>query len=169
MPIVLRSPGPEDGHAFLAAVERSRLMHQPWVDAPDSQGAYLDYLDKHSGDVNVARLAVHDNGEPIGCIHFNQIVRGRLCSAYLGYYGFVPYIGKGLMKRAMTMAIDEAFGPLDLHRLEANIQPGNVASIELVRSLGFRHEGFSPRYLFLDGQWRDHERFAITIEEWPKP
>ena len=69
------------------------------------------------------------------------------------------------MKRGLRLALREAFGPLGLHRVEANIQPANLASIALVRSLGFRKEGFSPNYLKIDGEWRDHERWAILREE----
>ena len=61
--------------------------------------------------------------------------------------------------------LDHAFGPLGLHRVEANIQPGNQPSIALARGSGFRLEGFSPRYLLIGGQWRDHERYAITADE----
>ena len=69
------------------------------------------------------------------------------------------------MREAMELVLDHAFGPLALHRIEANIQPGNAPSIALARGAGFRLEGFSPRYLLIGGRWRDHERYAITADE----
>jgi ribosomal-protein-alanine N-acetyltransferase len=69
------------------------------------------------------------------------------------------------MAEALAQVLDFAFGELGLHRLEANIQPGNARSIALVERLGFRKEGFSPRYLKIDGDWRDHERWAILAED----
>ena len=70
------------------------------------------------------------------------------------------------MKPALAAVIAISFDNLALHRLEANIQPSNIASIALVKSLGFRLEGYSPRYLKIAGAWQDHERYAITAEEW---
>ena len=69
------------------------------------------------------------------------------------------------MREGMELVLDLAFGRLGLHRIQANIQPGNEASIALVRGAGFRREGFSPRYLMIGGQWRDHEQWAITVED----
>jgi ribosomal-protein-alanine N-acetyltransferase len=69
------------------------------------------------------------------------------------------------MREALEQVLDHAFGSLGLHRIEANIQPQNTPSIALARGAGFRLEGFSPRYLLIGGQWRDHERYAITVDE----
>ena len=73
------------------------------------------------------------------------------------------------MREALEQVLDHCFGALGLHRIEANIQPANHASIALARSAGFRLEGFSPRYLLIGGQWRDHERYAITADDLAEP
>ena len=93
-------------------------------------------------------------------------MHGYFKSAYLGYYAFLPYAGSGLMREGLAQVINFAFHTLKLHRLEANIMPDNKRSRGLVSSLGFRKEGFSPRYLKVCGRWRDHERWAILADEW---
>ena len=95
----------------------------------------------------------------------SEIIRGALESAFLGYYGMAGLQGRGLMGDALSLVVAYAFGPLGLHRLEANIQPGNEPSRALARRLGFCLEGLSPRYLRINGEWRDHERWAILADE----
>jgi ribosomal-protein-alanine N-acetyltransferase len=163
----IRPASADDEAEFLAAVERSRTFHHPWVQAPKTQQAYQEYLSKH----NDARGAAHFIwlAEPralVGVVNLNEIVHGCFRSAYLGYYAFVPYAGRGLMKDGLAQVITHAFGTMKLHRLEANIQPGNLSSKALVEKLGFRREGLSPRYLKINGRWRDHERWAILSEDW---
>ena len=87
-------------------------------------------------------------------------------NAYLSYYVGVDFAGQGLMSEGVYLAINYAFSTLELHRIEANIQPGNKASISLVKRLGFTQEGFSQKYLQINGEWRDHERWALTVEDW---
>jgi len=103
-------------------------------------------------------------GEIVGMVNVSEIVRGALRSAYLGYCAFAPHQRQGLMTEALRLALAHVFGPLKLHRVEANIQPGNKPSISLVRKLGFRREGYSPRYLKIRGRWRDHERWALLAD-----
>jgi ribosomal-protein-alanine N-acetyltransferase len=100
----------------------------------------------------------------VGVINLNEIVMGAFQSAYLGYYGMANFSRTGLMTDALRAAVGYAFNELGLHRLEANIQPDNLASIALVRRVGFKQEGFSPRYLRIDGEWRDHERWALLAD-----
>jgi ribosomal-protein-alanine N-acetyltransferase len=155
-----------DEAPFLKAVWRSRPLFGTWVAPPDSSEKFADHLRKCSTERCYSFLARTADGSLIGCINLNEIVRGFFHSAYLGYYAFEPNQGKGLMKKALSSVISRAFGELGLHRLEANIQPENSRSIGLVKSLGFRLEGYSPRYLKVGEEWRDHERYAITSEEW---
>ncbi|WP_110670049.1 GNAT family N-acetyltransferase [Salinicola halophilus] len=157
---------PCDEGAFLDAVARSRVLFADWVDPPDSPERFAAHLARYTADNRFSYLARNERDQLIGCININEIVRGGFQSAFLGYYAFSPHSGQGLMKQAMSQVIDEAFGPHQLHRLEANIQPANRASVALVESLGFRFEGHSPRYLKIAGDWRDHDRYAITAEEW---
>jgi ribosomal-protein-alanine N-acetyltransferase len=155
-----------DEREFLEAVRRSRALHHPWVQPPATPDAYRDYLASHQDPRGIAFFIWLEEPRGLaGVVNVNEIVHGCFRSAYLGYYAFAPYAGRGLMKDGVAQVITHAFKQIRLHRLEANIQPGNAASIALARSAGFRLEGFSPRYLLIGGQWRDHERYAITADE----
>jgi [ribosomal protein S5]-alanine N-acetyltransferase len=150
---------------FLAAVRRSRKLHGRWVSAPWTPTAYRAYLRRLRDPAHVGYLVcLCDSGELVGVVNINEIVRGAFQSGYLGYYAFAPLERRGLMAEGLALAIDEAFRTLRLHRLEANVQPTNIASIRLIRRLGFRREGYSPRYLKIRGRWRDHERWAIVAD-----
>jgi len=97
----------------------------------------------------------------VGVFNITNIVRGAFQSGYLGYYVFAGHERQGLMRKGLEAVVRFAFQNLKLHRLEANIQPTNVASIALVKACGFLQEGYSPRYLKINGRWCDHERWAI--------
>jgi ribosomal-protein-alanine N-acetyltransferase len=106
-------------------------------------------------------VCLRENGSIVGVINITEIVLGAFRSGYLGYYAFAGYERQGFMREGLHAVVRHAFSSLKLHRLEANIQPGNVASIALVKSCGFSKEGYSPRYLKIAGRWRDHERWAV--------
>ena len=162
----LRAPTARDEREFLSLVRASRALHGPWVSAPATPAAYRSYLTRmRKKDARAFLVCRRADDAIAGVVNVSQIFIGPFRSAYLGYYAFAPSAGAGHMTEGMRLVIRHAFGAMGLHRLEANIQPANAASIALVRRCGFRREGFSPRYLKIGGRWRDHERWAITAEE----
>ncbi len=167
--VELRRPVREDADFFLEAVRSSRRLHASWVQPPTTVAAYRRWLAEAEDGRRERWLVWHRDGRDLaGYLAANEIVLGAFQSAYLGYWAVQASAGRGLMKEALSLAIVHWFGRkrLRLHRLEANIQPENDASRALARSLGFRLEGLSRRYLKVAGRWRDHERWAITTEDW---
>ncbi|MDB5873901.1 MAG: family N-acetyltransferase [Ramlibacter sp.] len=151
-----------DEAEFLAAVAHSRKLHRPWVSPPTAPAEFRTLVEPAQGPANSTFVVRHESTHAlVGFINISNIIRGSFHSAFLGYYAFAGHERQGLMRAGLALAIRTAFAELKLHRLEANIQPENLASIALVRSCGFALEGYSPRYLKIRGRWRDHERWAI--------
>jgi ribosomal-protein-alanine N-acetyltransferase len=165
--VLISPPTPADEAAFIAANLRSRKLHGRWSSGPETPAEYATYLAKAAEERRRYYFArLRDGGDLVGFLNLGEIIRGSLHQAFLGYGAFAGHEGRGLMSEAMQLVLAEAFGPLKLHRIEANIQPGNEPSIALARRNGFTKEGFSPRYLKINGRWRDHERWAINAEQW---
>ncbi len=151
---------------FLKAVARSRSLHRGLVAPPRTVQAFHAYLKRLRRPDYIGYWVRTDEGALAGVINISEIVRGSFHSAYLGYYALAPHDRQGHMRRGLRAVLSEAFRVHRLHRVEANIQLGNDASRALVRRLGFRYEGLSPKYLKVSGRWRDHERWALTVEDW---
>ena len=164
--VALRRLAPSDTAELLELVRQSRDLHRPWAYPPERRDQLNDLLARARRDDFEPLLACRtQDGAIAGVFNVSQIVRGAFQSAFLGYYAHARYAGQGYMREGLALVLAHAFGALRLHRLEVNIQPGNAASIALARGAGFRLEGFSPRYLLVGGQWRDHERYAMTADE----
>jgi ribosomal-protein-alanine N-acetyltransferase len=136
------------------------------VSPPRTREQYREYLARLRSASHEGYLVRLSDGELAGVVNVSEIVRGLFRSAYLGFYAFAPHQGRGYMSAGVALVIGRAFTRGRLHRLEANIQPANRRSVALVKRLGFRLEGLSRRYLKISGRWRDHERWAITTEDW---
>ena len=108
-----------------------------------------------------------ENGEErlVGQLTLGNIVRRAFCSAYAGYWVDAAVAGRGVIPTALALSVDHAFRAGGLHRIEVNIRPENKASRRVVEKLGFREEAYHPRYLHIDGGWRDHIGYAMTIED----
>lgn len=160
--IRFRAPVPADGAAFVEAVRKSRAIHHPWVAPPDSPEAFRAYLARARQPNHHAFLVCRADTDALaGVVNISNVVPEPLSGGFLSYYVFAGHERQGLMREGLQAVMRHAFDVLRLHRLEANIQPANEASIALVRSVGFAKEGYSPRYLKIGGEWRDHERWAI--------
>ncbi|MFE3825430.1 GNAT family N-acetyltransferase [Streptomyces sp. NPDC059092] len=154
----------EDADEFTALARASRELHRPWLFPPDEPAAYAAYADRLIEDPARAGhlVCAREDDRIAGFININNIVRGAFLCGALGYGAFAHAAGRGLMSEGLGLVLRHAFGPLGLHRLEANVQPANTESLTFVRRAGFRPEGYSPDFLLVDGRWRDHERWAIT-------
>ena len=133
---------------------------------PQRRGDFDAWIHNAGPSLHPLLLVSRDDGGLAGVFTLSQIVLGHFCSAYLGAYALAPYAGRGLMAEGLDLLLQHAFERAGLHRVEANIQPGNVRSIRLFERGGFKLEGRSPRYLRIGGEWRDHERWALTLEDW---
>lgn len=165
--VYLRHPRKSDMDEFTRLVIASRRFLHPWVTPASTPKAYAHYL-RYSRRQSVCACLVCRSEDSIimGVCNLSQIFLGNLKSAFLGYWIGATFAGQGYMTEALDLVLSYAFENLTLHRVEANIQPENVDSKALVRRIGFRLEGLSPRYLKVAGRWKDHERWAICREDW---
>ena len=161
--IYLRRITHNDEAEFIPLMQASQDLHQPWIQAPTTPALFKYYLQRiRRNDHEGFAICREADDIIVGVINVNNIVRGSFLSASLGYYAGAAYHGQGYMQAGLIRLIDYAFSTMGLHRLEANIQPNNLRSQELVRRCGFEYEGLSRNFLFLDGAWQDHQRWCIV-------
>ncbi len=161
--VYLRGVTRKDRAEFLNLMRQSRSLHEPWISPPLTDESFHNYLLRCEKSDHAGLLICHARDDAItGVININNIIRGSFLSASLGYYAGAPYAGQGLMREGLQLVKHYAFSTLGLHRLEANIQPKNERSIELVKRCGFEQEGLSRNFLFIDDAWREHERWTAV-------
>lgn len=164
--VAIRHVRRQDYDELTARAQESAEMLRRWLGARErTVEAFESYLARceqptHEGFV----ICLRGTGAIVGGVNINNIVRGSLQSGSLGYTSYASTTGRGYMTQGLELVVQFAFGSLGLHRLEANIQPDNASSLNLVKRLGFRHEGYSAAFQYINGEWRDHERWAITAE-----
>jgi ribosomal-protein-alanine N-acetyltransferase len=165
--VYLREPEPGDSAEYIASARKSEKFHRGLVKMSKTPEGFANFLKRSQGDANACFLIRRNEDDAIaGMVNLTQIFYGPFCGAYLGYWLCAGFTGQGLMAEAIGLILRHAFTDLKLHRLEANIQPDNAPSINVVKRAGFTKEGFSRKYLKVGGKWRDHERWAIVKEDW---
>jgi ribosomal-protein-alanine N-acetyltransferase len=160
--IALRCLNTADEAEFLANSIESKKLHKSWVIVPKTKKQFRDYVEEMNTNVNKAFAIIDVNTSSIvGVVELRDIFMFDFKNCYITYYAFHRQLRKGFMKSGVQQVIAFAFKKLKLHRLEANIQPENKASIALAKACGFKKEGFSPKFIKKSGCWRDHERWAL--------
>ncbi|MDQ6787889.1 MAG: GNAT family N-acetyltransferase [Acidobacteriota bacterium] len=167
--VFLRQPTDKDFGELVLLYKSSRKFHRGLVQTPITKKAFEKYLAHSRQETNKYFLICRNkDGAIVGSVNLSQIFQGNFKNAYLGYYLGEKFTRQGIMTEAAEILLRFAFKGLKLHRVEANVQPENLPSIKVLQRNGFTKEGFSRRYLKIGGRWRDHERWAIIIEDWKK-
>lgn len=154
----------------LAFYERNRAHLEPWEPSRELNFYTLAYqellLEGHLKEFVRGKglrfwLRSKADGNLVGAVNLNQIIREPFLSCILGYKMDWAEVGKGLMTEAVGKVVDVGFNAAGLHRIEANVIPGNESSKKVLLKNGFCFEGLSHQYLMINGQWADHERYAL--------
>ena len=187
-PVGLRPLRRRDARAWRSVRARNLAWLRPWEATPPPgvdprprsfaamtrtlraqarAGQCLPFVVTYADDSSDPDAAVR-SGRLVGQLTVSGITLGSARWAHIGYWIDQAYAGRGIMPTAVALVSDHCFFVLGLHRLEINIRPENTASLRVVEKLGFRREGLRPRYLHIDGDWRDHVTFALHAEEVPE-
>jgi len=173
--VTLRGVRVRDARRMEKLLSTNRAWLQPWeATHPVMSLAAFDQRQSIRSLLQQARkgyglpLVVEVDGEMVGQLNVSQISYGSLSSASLGYWIIQSEAGKGIMPVAVALVTDYLFFEKALHRMEICIRPENTASVRIVEKLGFRFEGYRRRYIHIDGGWRDHLCYALTVEEVPQ-
>lgn len=152
----------------------------PFAPAPDDDGDLGTHFDRSleasrrgwDQGTHARFVAELGDGRIAGFFALNEVIRGVFQNAFMGWSVSADVMGCGLGTEGVRGLIDVAFAGaprgLGLHRVEAAIIPSNAASLRVAQKVGLRHEGLAKRYLKIAGRWQDHERFAMTREEYDR-
>ena len=161
--VYIRRIAAADETELVRLMKESTQLHDPWISPPTTGVLFKYYLQRISRDDHEGyAICRKETDEICGVININNIVRGSFLSASLGYYAAARFHGQGYMSEGLRLLVHHACSTMGLHRLEANIQPENHRSQRLVQRVGFVKEGLSKNFLFINGAWRDHERWCYV-------
>jgi ribosomal-protein-alanine N-acetyltransferase len=174
--VTLRPLRLRDARAWRAVRRRNAAWLQPWdatvppgvAERPATFRGLVTRLNRAARQGLGMPFAVEVDGRFVGQVTVNNIVRGSAQFASIGYWLDRDVAGRGIMPTAVALVIDHCFRSAGLHRIEVCIRPENSNSLRVVEKLGLREIGYAPRFLHIDGAWRDHRVYAVTVEECPE-
>ena len=177
-PVTLRPWRLQDRRAWNEIRQRNAAWTAPWdstrppdsIEPPLSFAGMVRQFNRRARLGQMLPFAVdyRPDGQAwvlAGQLTISGITHGSASWAQAGYWVDQRWAGRGIIPTALALAVDHCFFTLHLHRMEVAIRPENVRSLRVVEKLGFRHEGCRARYMHVDGDWRDHEMFALHADE----
>ncbi len=169
--VTVRSVRPRDARTLSRLLKDNRAWLQKWEATVPGYEGLPPAGDMIRGVLRLARkdqvapFVIEYRGRVVGQVTLSGLSFGSLASGAVGYWVAQSAAGKGITPLAVALVTDWAFTNLGIHRVEVCIRPENEASLRVVRKLGMRYEGLRRRYIHIDGDWRDHFCFAVTIDE----
>lgn len=169
--VTVRSVRPRDARTLSRLLKDNRVWLQKWEATVPGYEGLPPAGDMIRGVLRLARkdqvapFVIEYRGHVVGQVTLSGLSFGSLASGAVGYWVAQSAAGKGITPLAVALVTDWAFTNLGIHRVEVCIRPENEASLRVVRKLGMRYEGLRRRYIHIDGDWRDHFCFAVTIDE----
>lgn len=170
--VLLRPLVLADGPVFQSVRRANAAWLEPWdATSPDPDAplrTFEEIVHQYDAEAEAGRslpLVVEVDGRLVGQVNVGTVVMGSFRSCYVGYWVSRSVAGQMVTPTAVALVADHLVAAIGLHRVEVNIRPENTASLAVVRKLGFRSEGLRPRYLHIDGEWRDHLSYALTVED----
>ncbi|HKR98683.1 MAG TPA: GNAT family protein [Candidatus Dormibacteraeota bacterium] len=174
-PVRLRAPRRRDARAWSEVRLRNEEWLSPWEATSSQRWAdrnaiaawppLLAALRKAARAGTMLPFVVTYGSRLVGQMNVSNVVHGALRGCSVGYWIDSAVAGRGITPTALALVIDHCFTGVGLHRVQVDIRPENAASLRVVEKLGLRREGYFERFLDIDGAWRDHIAFAITVEE----
>lgn len=178
-PVLLRPYRRSDAVAWSEVRRANEAWLAPWESTPHGGWAELNSLDAfrwvyrdqrrsaRTGESMPFAVCLREGGRErlVGHLNVGSIVRQAFCSGCVGYWVDSRTAGRGVIPTAVALAVDHAFGPGGLHRIEVSVRPENRPSRRVMEKLGFREEAYHVRYMHIDGAWRDHIGYALTSED----
>ena len=167
--IDLRPPAPSDYQAFAALMKTNERFFGGLVPAFNGQKHFSEWIERgRHEDYFGFLICRRADGVIVGKVNLFNLIRRGLQSGCVGYLIGKAHVRQGYATESLQLLLGFAFRKAKLHRVEADIQPHNAASRALVRRAGFSCEGLARRYVKIRGRWRDHERWALLVEDWRK-
>jgi ribosomal-protein-alanine N-acetyltransferase len=165
--ITVRALTADDESEFVARAAESLQFHRKWIKLPAESGEFKRYLSRFDGENSFFFVVCDaDSDSIVGFVSLTGIEREPYHRGRLGYGVFEKYAKRGYISAGLDYVVRLAFSSLELHRLEADIQPDNGPSKRLIEKIGFTCEGISRGFICIDGEWIDHERWALTLDGW---